>query len=62
MNTQAFWTSKTFWTIIIGLIVFIANNYFQVGIPNELVISVMGLLALIFRWVADQPLSVTSKK
>ncbi len=59
MNTQPFWTSKTFWTIAIGLVVFIANKYFAIGIPDEIITGVMGILALLFRWTADQPLSVT---
>jgi len=57
MNTQPFWTSKSFWNIVIGIIVFVANRYFDFGIPEELIGGVMALLALIFRWSADQPLS-----
>ena len=58
MNTQPFWTSKTFWTIILGLLTFVANKYFGIGIPDEIIAGVMGVLALVFRWVADQPLSI----
>jgi hypothetical protein len=59
MTTQPFWTSKAFWTIVVGMITFIANKYFAIGIPDEIIVSVMAVLGIIFRWVADQPLGVT---
>lgn len=58
MTTQPFWTSKTFWTMLIGILVFIANEQFQLQIPESVIAGIMAILGIIFRWVADQPLSV----
>jgi hypothetical protein len=57
MNTQPFYTSKTFWTLVLGLATFIMNAQFGWDIPESVIGFVMGILALIFRWSADQPLS-----
>ena len=57
MQTQPFWTSKTFWAMVLGLIVFVVNEQLGIVIPEAVIIGIMAFLGIIFRWVADQPLS-----
>ena len=54
--TKSFWKSKTLWTLIIGLIVFYLNKAFLLDIPDELIVSLMAVLALIMRWNSETKL------
>lgn len=54
---QPFYTSKTFWTMILGLIVYIVNEQLGIVVPETVVVGIMAFLGIIFRWVADQPLT-----
>ncbi len=58
MEKQPFYTSKTFWVMVLGLVAFIANEQFGFQIPETIIAAVMAVLGILFRWVADQPLSV----
>jgi hypothetical protein len=59
MTAQPFWTSKTFWTMLLGLLALVGDSYFAWGIDPKAIGFIMGLLGVIFRWTADQPLSMT---
>ena len=48
--TKKWYKSKVFWTMIIGLLVFYLNNAFELSIPDELIISIMAVLGMFFRW------------
>ena len=61
MTTQPYWTSKTFWAMVIGFIVYIVSEQFGFIIPESVIVGIMALLGVLFRWVADQPLSVKNK-
>lgn len=57
---QPFYTSKSFWLMFLG-IVFTALQYFGIvdaTKATEITNMVMFVLGMIFRWVADQPLSL----
>lgn len=55
---KEFWKSKTFYTAIFGFIAVIANGAFNFEIPNEVIVGIMAILAIIFRWNADSKLTV----
>ena len=52
MTTKSFLKSKTLWTLIIGLVVFYLNSAFDLDIPEALIVSLMSVLAMLFRWKA----------
>jgi len=58
MTSQPFWTSKTFWTMVVGFLVYIASEQFGFLIPEAVIVGIMAFLGIIFRWVADEKLSV----
>ena len=61
MNPQPFYTSKTFWTMIIG-IVFQVLVFFGVVKTDAniqmLTDSILFILGMIFRWQANQTLAL----
>ena len=62
MTGQPFWTSKTFWTMVLGLLVYIANEQFGILVPEAVVVGIMAFLGIIFRWVADNKLTIIDKR
>lgn len=65
-TAQPFWTSKTFWTMIVGLAFNVAKQANVLpdvltgqNIP-ELTNGVLLILGMVFRWTADQPLTTNS--
>jgi len=63
MTPQSWYTSKTFWTLAVGA-AFNFLRYFNVISPtvdiSTAVNSVLMILGIAFRWVADQPLTTVS--
>ena len=60
--SKAFWTSKTFWTLLLGFLfnVATATGVVDAGTGQVYVNAVLLVLAGIFRWVATGPLTVSS--
>ena len=62
---QPFWTSKTFWVMILGLVF---NVLTQTGVISAdldvqtITNGVLLILGIVFRWQADGRLSVTKPK
>ena len=62
---QAFYTSKTFWTLSLAFVgnVLVQANVLPVTTDFQTYSNLaMLVLAGIFRWTADQPLAVTAPK
>jgi len=59
---KTFWTSKIFWTAVLGFIAVLVNGLFNLEISNEIIVGIMSLLAIIFRWNTEQQLAVRKKK
>lgn len=60
---QPFYTSKTFWTLILGLAFNVASQlgWIKPGIDATTITNTaLLILGLVFRWGADQPLGVGS--
>lgn len=54
---KPFWTSKTFWAMILGLLAYIVNEQWGLGISDEVIVAIMTVLGVIFRWTAAGPLA-----
>jgi hypothetical protein len=55
---KPFWTSKTFWTMLLGLAVYIVNEQFGLLVPESVIVGVMAVLGIIFRWGSTEKLTV----
>jgi len=55
---KPFWTSKTFWTMLLGLAVYIVNEQFGLLVPESVIVGVMAVLGIIFRWSSTEKLTV----
>lgn len=58
-SSQPFYTSRTFWTLVIGFVINILQ-YFKIGVGQDwttISTMVIAILAIIFRFQADQPLT-----
>lgn len=56
---KPFWSSKTFWTMIIGLVAYIVNEQFGFVIPESIIVGIMAILGILFRWNSDEKLTVS---
>lgn len=54
---KPFWTSKTFWTMVLGLLAYIVNEQFGVVISESIIVGLMALLGILFRWNSTEKLS-----
>jgi len=53
-----FLTSKIFWTALLGFIAVLLNGIFGLNISNEVIVGIMAVLTIIFRWPTDTPLKL----
>ena len=56
---QQFWTSRTFWTILLGFLfnLLVAIEVIPVGTDVTIIVDgILSLLAIVFRWQAQGPL------
>jgi hypothetical protein len=57
---QPWFTSKTLWTLLVGFLINLLQ-YFKIGVGQDwTVIStmVLSILAIVWRWQANQPLTI----
>ena len=59
--TQAWWTSRTLWVLVLGFIfnILVYAGVLPSGIVQVITDSILSLLAVIFRWSAVGPLTAT---
>ncbi len=60
---QPFYTSKAFWTALVGLVFYIlvALKVLPVTLDGTVIAGmILAVLAGVFRWTADQPLTTKS--
>jgi hypothetical protein len=60
--TQPFWTSKTFWTLVIGFVINLVAMVKPGTISTEVQTigtMILTILGIVFRWTASGPLAAS---
>lgn len=57
--SKPWYTSKTLWSMFLGLVVYIVKTAFSFDIPDAYIVGAMAVLGGFFRWTADSTLTAS---